>query len=182
MKPQEVLETLVAMGVEVSLPTLQRYARQGLIKRPDVTSLGRGMGKHSEHDLDAVFEAYAAAKLLGKPLYPVPVPPVQIGDKTLTVPTRKVTVRDVVAARRLVLSLPENHRRRGAPVPITITHNTTDEEFFTGLIAKRWLELYAEAQGVFNTALDEEVAKLRERREKLRRRYVDDIETMARDT
>ena len=44
---REVLAELEKIGIKVSQRFLQRYAKRGLITKPNTKSLGRGLGKES---------------------------------------------------------------------------------------------------------------------------------------
>ena len=64
MTPDEVIEQLEKVGVEISRPTLTRYEKQGLIPIPDRGGLGRGGGRWTNYPRTTVYEAYAAWKLM----------------------------------------------------------------------------------------------------------------------
>ena len=64
MSPDEVIERLKDLGVEISRPTLSRYEKQGLIPEPKRGSLGRAGGRFSEYPPETVSEAFAAWSLL----------------------------------------------------------------------------------------------------------------------
>lgn len=64
MSPDEVIERLKELGVEMSRPTLSRYEKQGLIPKAKRGSLGRAGGRFSEYPPETVPEAFAAWSLL----------------------------------------------------------------------------------------------------------------------
>ena len=64
MTPDEVIEQLKKIGVEMSRPSLTRYEKQGLIPKPERGALGRGRGRWTNYPPETVAEAYAAWGLL----------------------------------------------------------------------------------------------------------------------
>lgn len=64
MKPDEVVQLLNEIGIPVSVPTLARYVRDGLISEPDRGGHGRGGGRWTEYSLYGVVEAATAWNLL----------------------------------------------------------------------------------------------------------------------
>ena len=64
VKPEVVLHKLEKMGVEITHRTLQRYAEEGLIPKPDTKAAGRGKGKITEYPEETPFQAYASWLLL----------------------------------------------------------------------------------------------------------------------
>ena len=64
MKPDEVVQLLNEIGIPVSVPTLARYVRDGLISEPERGGHGRGGGRWTEYSLHGVIEAATAWKLL----------------------------------------------------------------------------------------------------------------------
>lgn len=71
MKPDEVVQLLNEIGIPVSVPTLARYVRDGLISEPDRGGHGRGGGRWTEYSKVAAIEAATAWKLLNGKL-PMP--------------------------------------------------------------------------------------------------------------
>lgn len=62
---QEVIEELNKLGINVSERTLQLWARQELIPKPETKAAGRGKGKTAaNHSDDTPFEGYASASLI----------------------------------------------------------------------------------------------------------------------
>ena len=64
ISPQEIVDRLASVGIEVSRPTLLRYEKQGLVASASRGSSGRGIGRWSEYPEIALAEAYAAWSLL----------------------------------------------------------------------------------------------------------------------
>lgn len=64
MKPDEVVSLLSKIDIPVSVPTLARYVRDGLISEPERGGHGRGGGRWTEYSLFGVVEAATAWKLL----------------------------------------------------------------------------------------------------------------------
>lgn len=64
LTPDELRERARGYGAEISARTLARFAAQSLIDAPEVRSLGRGLGRHSEYPPIALAEAVAASKLM----------------------------------------------------------------------------------------------------------------------
>lgn len=62
--PKEVLEKLSSLGISISERTLQRYAKQGLIPKPETKSAGRGKGKITDYPEDTTAEAYATFRMM----------------------------------------------------------------------------------------------------------------------
>lgn len=60
MTPDEVINNLKKIGVEISRPTLSRYEKQELIPIPKRGGLGRGGGRWTDYPENTVEEAYAA--------------------------------------------------------------------------------------------------------------------------
>lgn len=187
MAPDEVLRYLETMGAPISIKTLQRYVRQGLIPSPRVRALGHARGRESEYNLDAVLEAYAAKNLLAKTLPTWGLPETfRLPDEgvTLRVPARRITATDIQAARKWAYSLPEKKRRAielgKHVVTISLTKETTEEDVFAVVLVNLWLRLYRQATESFDCALDEEIAKQRRRRAALRQKALQDLEAMIR--
>ncbi len=64
MKPQVVLQRLSELGIRTTERTLQRYAKEGLIDKPETKSAGRGKGKVADYPEDTPAQFYASYKLL----------------------------------------------------------------------------------------------------------------------
>lgn len=64
MTPDEVLEKLKILGINISRPTLTRYENQGLIPRPKRGALGRAGGRWTDYPDGTVEETYAAWSLM----------------------------------------------------------------------------------------------------------------------
>lgn len=64
MTPDEVIEKLKRIGVEISRPTLTRYEKQKLIPEPKRGALGRGGGRWTDYPVETVSQAYAAWSLM----------------------------------------------------------------------------------------------------------------------
>lgn len=64
MTPDEVIEQLKKIGIEISRPTLTRYEKQGLIPNPKRGGLGRGGGRWTDYPDNTIEEAYASWQLM----------------------------------------------------------------------------------------------------------------------
>lgn len=64
MTPDEIIEQLKKMGVEISRPTLSRYEKQELIPKPQRGGLGRGGGRWTDYPENTVEQAYAAWSMM----------------------------------------------------------------------------------------------------------------------
>lgn len=64
MNPDQVVNQLQTIGVDITRPTITRYERQGLISPPQRGSHGRGVGRWTEYPECAIHEAYAAWALI----------------------------------------------------------------------------------------------------------------------
>ncbi len=64
LTPDEVIEKLKDIGIEISRPTLSRYEKQKLIPKPERGSLGRAGGRWTDYPENTIEEAYAAWKLM----------------------------------------------------------------------------------------------------------------------
>ena len=64
VKPEIVLRELNKMGVEISHRTLQRYAEDGLIPKPETKAAGRGKGKITDYPDETPGEAFASWLLM----------------------------------------------------------------------------------------------------------------------
>jgi len=64
MKPNDVIEQLKELGVDISRETLRRWVNANLIPEPERGNLGRGQGRYSEYPQETVWEAFAAWHLL----------------------------------------------------------------------------------------------------------------------
>ena len=64
MKPDEVVSLLNKIDIPVSVPTLARYVREGLISEPERGGHGRGGGRWTKYRRYGVVEAATAWKLL----------------------------------------------------------------------------------------------------------------------
>lgn len=64
MTPDEVINQLKTLGVEISRPTLSRYESQDLIPKPKRGSLGRAGGSWTDYPDGTVEEVYAAWALM----------------------------------------------------------------------------------------------------------------------
>lgn len=64
MKPDEVLETLSKAGIYRDKRTLQRYAKAGLIPKPETKAAGRGKGKIAEYPQETPAEMFASLQIL----------------------------------------------------------------------------------------------------------------------
>lgn len=61
MNIHEVQEKLKEMGIEVTVRTIQRYAKEGLIPKPKRKAAGRGKGKiskYADNTPEAFYENY----------------------------------------------------------------------------------------------------------------------------
>jgi len=61
---QEVLEKLLKFGVNITERTLQNYAKNGLVKKPELKSLGQGRGRKTNWDNNAPFEVIASWRMI----------------------------------------------------------------------------------------------------------------------
>ena len=64
MQPDEVLETLSKAGIHRDKRTLQRYAKAGLIPKPETKAAGRGKGKIADYPQEAPAEMYASLQVM----------------------------------------------------------------------------------------------------------------------
>ncbi len=63
MTPDEVLEKLKSLGIEVTERTLQRYVKDELIPMPERKSGGRGKGRSTDYKEETPAEFYASHRL-----------------------------------------------------------------------------------------------------------------------
>lgn len=66
MTPDEVINKLKELGVNISKSTLRNYEKWGLIPLAKHGSAGRGKGRTTDYPKETVAEAYASAKLINR--------------------------------------------------------------------------------------------------------------------
>lgn len=186
LEQDRVLSALDHMGAHISRRSLQRYAQQGVITPPEVFSYGRGIGRVAVYTSEAVIQAYAASRLLGRSLYPVrvEVPFPELG-RTLEIPQRRLTASDICSARAKAEQLLDEQGTRGQAekrtvLPrLTVTRRTTGGELLQLLVLHRWLWLYHEGWARFNAWLDETPDYLAAGAEQIQRRVVREIRELT---
>jgi len=72
MRTEEVLDELKKHGMTISLKTLQRYQKAGLIPSPNIISQGRGKGKFADRPSRTPARAAAASAMLNGSLKALP--------------------------------------------------------------------------------------------------------------
>ena len=63
----ELQKALKEIGFNISIVTLRRYVKEGLIPEPERTHLGRGKGQHVSFPRNAIEQAGAAYLFLKQP-------------------------------------------------------------------------------------------------------------------
>lgn len=70
MNYSELQEELQKRGVNISIITLRRYVKNGLITEPERKHYGRGKGEHVDFPPKAIIEAAETYQLIKKYKYP----------------------------------------------------------------------------------------------------------------
>ena len=76
MTPIEILAELELLGIKITRRTLLNYEKWGLLPEPVRGALGRGKGNFTHYPEEAVWQAYAAWRMLNDKLNPYRVPAV----------------------------------------------------------------------------------------------------------
>ena len=186
LEQDRVLNALEHMGAKVSRRSLQRYAQQGVITPPEVYSYGRGVGRVSLYAPEAVVEAYAASRLVGRSLYPtrieVPFPELRLA---LELPQKRLLASDIRSARMKASKLLDEQGTRGQAerrtvIPrYTVTRHTSGDDLLQLLVLSHWLRHYHEGWQRFNAWIDASPDYLAAGAEQIHRRVVSEIRELT---
>jgi hypothetical protein len=174
-------EVVELMGLRLGASTVRWYIVKGLVRAPVVT-YGGWNGNRSEWELAAVWELYAAAKLMREGIGEVGsmtvTDPHTGEERTICVPARRVTAEEVAAAKQAAASRIAEGKLELEPGDVGLSEEQPGEDLRRVCILVRYLELYAEAMKLSKQVMENRIENLRQRRESLRQHMQERVQNV----